>query len=280
MTNHRILHLGAGIQSGAIYALMVDGEIEPADYALFADTQAEPAWVYEQLDYLDSLGGPTIVRVSAGNLATDLMQGTNTTGHNFASVPFYTTYQEGVKGGKKPRQCTMEYKIRPMELWIRRELLGLKPKQRIPKDVLITSLFGFSTDEPTRAVKMQVQYGKQGPRWAVEFPLFSDELLMTKDDCRKYITERSGFEWRSSRCTFCPLQRNVHFAEIKNHDPDGWELAVSVDEGIRTTGAIANRDMQEIMYTHRACVPLASANLDEGQGSLFDDDGCDQGCFL
>ena len=37
----------------------------------------------------------------------------------------------------------------------------------------------------------------------------------------------------------------------------------------------------QIMYVHRHCVPLDQANLDEGQGKLFeDDDGCDQGCFL
>ena len=60
MKEYNILHLGAGIQSSTIYCLMVDGEIAAADYALFADTQDEPAWVYKQLAWLESLGGPPI----------------------------------------------------------------------------------------------------------------------------------------------------------------------------------------------------------------------------
>ena len=45
------------------------------------------------------------------------------------------------------RQCTAEYKIEVVNRTIRRELLGLKPRQRIPKDVLIHQYFGISTDE-------------------------------------------------------------------------------------------------------------------------------------
>ena len=275
---HKILNLGAGIQSSAIYGLMVDGEIETADYAVFADTQGEPQWVYEQVDQLEQLGGPPIIRVTAGNLSEDLKHGRNSTGQRFASIPAHTTYQPRVKGGKIRRQCTREYKIEPIETWIRRELLGLRPKQHIPKDVHITSLFGFSTDESNRAVKMQLLFAGRA-RWDCAFPLMDEEILMSRQDCQNYIEDRFGVVWRSSRCTFCPLQQNPHFAEIKEHDQAGWELATKTDESLRTTGSIANRDKNEIMYVHRACTPLAEANLDKDQTTLFDEGECENGCF-
>ena len=277
----RILHLGAGIQSSAIHTLMADGEIPAADYALFADTQDEPDWVYRQLDWLKQNGGPPIVLVTAGRLGDDLQNGRNSTGQRFASVPFHTTYQEGVKGGMKRRQCTREYKIEPIEKWIRYECLGLDKGQRLPKHVIIESLIGFSTDEPTRAVKMQMQYAKRSHQWVCSFPLFDEDLLMSKHDCRQYIEERSGFEWRSSRCVFCPYQRNHHFREIKQHDPAGFARAIEVDRAVRAEGSIANTDMREIMYAHRSCVPLSEAKLDGDQSTLFADEGeCEQGCFL
>lgn len=133
MKHYRILHLGAGTQSSAIYGMMVEGEIEACDYALFADTQAEPDWVYEQLDILKKMDGPEIVEVTAGNLMHDLQHGVpkkSGDGVRFASIPAFTAHRQGEKTGKQPRQCTRDYKIAPIQYWIRHTLLGLAPKAR------------------------------------------------------------------------------------------------------------------------------------------------------
>lgn len=278
---YSILHLGAGVQSSAIYCLMADGEIPSADYALFADTQEEPSWVYDQLEILKKIDGPEIICVTAGKIGDDLMNGMNSTGQRFASIPAHTTYVEGVKGGLTRRQCTREYKIDPIDKWVRRDLLELKPRQRLPNDVRLISYFGFSTDESNRAFRMQKQFSRYGDKWRCEFPLFFDDIMMTRRDARIYVEKRTGVEWRSSRCVFCPLQNNSHWREIKEHDESGWKRAVEVDIGLRTDGAVANRDMREIMYVHKSCTPLEASSLDSGQGVLFEDDGgCDQGCFL
>ena len=255
-----ILNLGAGVQSAAIHGLMADGEIEPATVSIFSDTKGEPSWVYDQLEILKGIGGPPTVEVSAGDLADDLVHGRNSTGQRFASIPAHTTYQEGVKGGMTRRQCTREYKIEPIEKWVRQELLGLKPKQRIPQDVRLTSLFGFSTDDGRRAISMQRSFSGRA-RWSCDFPLMWDSLLMTRQDCVNYCNERFDREWRSSRCVYCPLQGNRHWKEIKDHDPDGFAHAVHMDEKLRAEGSVANRDMREIMYLHKSCRPLSKANL-------------------
>lgn len=45
------------------------------------------------------------------------------------------------------RQCTSEYKIRPIERYIRREMLGLAKGRRVPKHVAVEQVYGISMDE-------------------------------------------------------------------------------------------------------------------------------------
>ena len=76
----RVLQLGAGVQSTSLYLMAMDGELQ-FDVAIFADTGDEPREVYDHLAYLETLGGPEIVRVSVGSrLGDDLVTGMNSTG--------------------------------------------------------------------------------------------------------------------------------------------------------------------------------------------------------
>lgn len=76
----RVLNLGAGVQSTALFLMLVDGELEPVDVAFFADTGDEPRAVYEHLELLKTLGGPEVITVSQGNLGDNLVAGVNSTG--------------------------------------------------------------------------------------------------------------------------------------------------------------------------------------------------------
>ena len=72
-TTH-VISLGAGVQSTVLYLLAAEGKItpEPAG-AVFADTGWEPPYVYEHLDWLESLDtGIPIYRVQAGDLYSDV----------------------------------------------------------------------------------------------------------------------------------------------------------------------------------------------------------------
>ncbi len=55
------------------------------------------------------------------------------------------------------RQCTAEYKIDVCEKIIRRQVVGLEPRQRMPKDIRIVQYFGLSFDEPRRGQQGQEQ---------------------------------------------------------------------------------------------------------------------------
>lgn len=275
---YHLLNLGAGIQSTTIYMMVRNGDLDiPLDYAVFADTGGEPDAVYSHLDWMESLGGVPIKRVAKGNLEHDLLRYENATGQRFASIPAFTSDTPGKNQGMLRRQCTREYKVDAIEKFIRRDLLKLEYRQRIPKDALIHQYMGFSYDEPGRAARVRGRFDLL--KWAeVHFPLIEDE--MKRSDCVRYLEQQNiPHTVPRSACVFCPYRSNREWRHLKHNDPDGWARAVAVDGHIRKEDAIVSRHPDQQLYLHRNCVPLAEANLNEDQLELFDLD-CEGGCGL
>ncbi len=209
-----ILNLGAGVQSTALYLMDRDGSLAEElslpriDFAVFADTQDEPAEVYRHLEWLKSLpGGAPILTDTAGRLGDDLINGITAEGSRFASIPAFTSDTEGTPGGITRRQCTREYKTRVVERVIRRQILGLEPKRPVPRDVRILQSFGLSFDEPRRVARVRDRY--HAHPWAdPAFPLF--DLFMTRGDCLAYLARAApGREIPRSACVFCPYKTNA-----------------------------------------------------------------------
>lgn len=277
MFNYHVLSLGAGVQSTAIYLLAMDGEIEVRfTAAIFADTQEEPVSVYRHLEWLKSLGGPPIHVVSVGKLGDDLVNGRNSTSQRFASIPAFVSNGPGKKEGMVRRQCTTEYKIEPIEKWIRYEMLSLKPRQRIPDEVKIHQYMGFSYDEPGRAARAKNRFRQV--RWGdVHFPLF--DLEMTRADCVAYLKGRVPHQVPRSACVFCPFKKTEEWVDLKLNDPAGWKRAVEVDATLRKAGVVANRNMEKELYIHRSCMPLDQVDFKEKDLGLFELE-CEGGCGL
>src|SRR5262245_52918254 len=106
----RVISLGAGVQSSTVYRMSALGEIRRADVAIFADTQQEPPWVYEQLDRLEHDHGDVIpiIRATAGDLGDAVREAMADVGGRFASIPFWVKDEDGraVPGN---RHCTRDY---------------------------------------------------------------------------------------------------------------------------------------------------------------------------
>ncbi len=132
MPEYHVLNLGAGVQSSALYLLAHTGRIQ-FDVAIFADTHEEPQAVYRHLQFLIGLGSPPLWVRTAGRLGDDLLGGRGPT-RRFASIPAFTR-GDNSRVGVMPRQCTAEDKIEVIEKAIRREMVGLWPRQRMPRDV-------------------------------------------------------------------------------------------------------------------------------------------------
>jgi hypothetical protein len=174
----RYLSLGAGIQSSTCLLLAVQGKIASFDAAVFADTGWEPAAVYTHLDRLERLAaaaGIPVVSVSTGDIRADALD----PAQRFASMPLFTLGPNGERGMAR-RQCSSEYKIKPIKAEVRRRL-GYPHPQRIPAGLVAEISIGISVDEVHRARDADVAYmGNAGTdrytAWAKAHEQLSAEL--------------------------------------------------------------------------------------------------------
>lgn len=263
-TEYHILNLGAGVQSTTLYLMFMRGEIQPQiDCAIFADTQDEPQEVYRHLDWLKSLNGPRILVRTAGCLSADLIEGRRAPGASrarFASIPAFTTSDGGVTRGKTKRQCSAEYKVWVIERSIRRDVLNLQPRQRIPKGVFVRQYLGISLDEAGRASRIAKRY-RETIKWATpHFPLV--ERFWTRPDCLTWLADKVPHQCPRSACVFCPYHSDSEWVHIRETDRNAWDRAVRLDQMLRTPGVIVNRDTKQVMYLHKSCKPLSEVQFD------------------
>ena len=84
------------------------------------------------------------------SLREDVKALTNHSGsRRYVDIPFYLKGRDGEGDGIGRRQCTDNYKIRPIRRRIR-EMLGLRPRQRVPAGITVELWLGISTDEAIR----------------------------------------------------------------------------------------------------------------------------------
>lgn len=254
-----VLSFGGGVQSTTIALMIHRGELPPVDAAVFADPGEESDATYAHIEWVKrEVSFPIHVR-TIGRLGDHLQTGRN--GGRFAAIP---AFQADVEGGENlgigRRQCTKEYKTEVVERFIRRELLGLKPKQRIPKDVDVCQIIGLSFDEPTRVARVKRTF-EESVKWARPwFPLFDSGI--TREGCVRWLEAyRVPHPVPRSACVFCPYRQNAEWLEMKQTDPKGWARAVEIDRALRIPGNVVNRKMERRMYIHRECIPLEQVDF-------------------
>lgn len=269
-----VISLGAGVQSTAMAMMAAYGELTPMpDAAIFADTGAEPAYVYETVaELVDLLPFPVHVVKNGDGLKASILRSTTpnddgTFVGKFAGAPFFND-----RAGMLRRQCTREFKIEPVNKKVR-DLAGLKPRQRSPKDadgnpiIMATLWVGISWDE-----RQRMKYARE-PWLEHRWPLIEKEL--TRGHCIDWLRRHNLPIPQKSACTFCPYRDNAGWREMKAKHPEAWAEAVEVDEAIRSRV----RNMDEQLYVHVSRTPLATADLSdatEGQLSFLDE--CDGMC--
>lgn len=264
-----VLSLGAGVQSTTVLLMSCRGLLPKLDAAVFSDTQWEPAEVYEHLHWLAdeaARAGIPVYRVTNGNLRQHTMEGfirgSKAEGQRYASLPLYVLQPNGDRGIIK-RQCTAEYKIVPVERFIRRTLLGLRPGQRAPR-AAINHWFGISSDE-MRRVRMSKNHWETNvyPLIGLPDPILDRPYtrLMCEDWLRCHYPHRHV---PRSACIGCPFHSNAEWRRIKA-DPVQWADVVEVDRAIRHADG-----MDGLVFLHPSCKPLDEVDLrsDEDKGQM------------
>lgn len=278
----RILSLGAGVQSTTLYLLACEGRIGHFDVAIFADTRWETSATQAHLAKLKAFGGDIPIRdVSAGNIRADALD----PNRDFVAMPvFYRT--DAGQVGMGQRQCTNQYKLRPIKHEVRR-LLGYPGRAHIPEGVYVDMAVGFSKDEVWRI-------GGSGRRYLNNIhPLLTldgaadNREGWARSDCERYLRSQGWRGVSKSACIGCPLHGDPQWRHLRDTDPDGWADAVAFDKAIR------HLKPGRQQFLHRSLLPLDQAPIDRvsarewrrRQGDVFDaaadqlmEDGDPDGC--
>ncbi len=261
----RLISLGAGVQSTAMYLMACLGELTPRpSAAIFADTQAEPPWVIEHVHWLRENYGHIIPIhiVTAGSLERNLYKGEEGRA-GFAQIPAFVK-QPGGRGMLR-RQCTYQYKIKPITKKAR-ELLGLKPRQRAAGKYLVQQWIGISADEAQRAKPSDEEWvhryypllggfsprggGGYGTRWR------RGQLI-------EWMREHGFPETRKSACYFCPFHSDTEWRQIRDDAPDQWKKSVQLDRDLREReGMVSRKGLRGIVYLHDSLKPLDQVDID------------------
>ena len=254
---YKVLSLGAGTQS-TVMALMAEQNwegLEKPDIAIFADTQWEPPHVYEHLKWLEKQLSYDVIRVTAGNIRKNVLDGVTPEGNNFLDLPVFLINQDGTKSIAR-RQCTNHYKIIPIHKKLR-EILDLKPGKRAPKNLQVEMWMGISMDESHRMKESRDE-------WITNrFPLI--EMGLTRAQLYKWFEERyPGRTLPRSACIGCPYHSNMEWKWIKENDPKSFSDAVFIDRAMREVPKIRG-SLKGDGYLHKSRTSLDTVDFSEEQ---------------
>ncbi len=247
----RVISLGAGVQSTALVFLALEGRIA-ADAAVFADTQQEPQAVYQ---HFAEVIAPACAAadfplhiVTAGDLGEDAVAART-------RIPAFTGT------GMTPRQCSRDYKVRPIRGWLRSRV---GPRGRA------VSLLGISLDEVHRMRLSDVRWVQN------EYPLV--DLRWTRWDCQRYLAGL-GISPPKSACVFCPYHSDSQWRSLGAED---FGVAARFEARLQAANSAGGRRaLRGTPFLHRSLMPLRTVDLstleDHGQLALFGEE-CEGVC--
>ncbi len=258
----RVISLGWGVQSFTLAAMAALGELEPVDYAIHADTTHEMEGTYAHAakwtPWLEERG----VRVVT-------VQGTRTEvvredWSKAALIPALTINVASGKRGQVLRQCTTEWKLRPIRRFLRTKVTA--------KVGAVEMLLGISLDEWRRMRASDVRYIEN------VYPLVDRRI--SRSACIDWLQHHGLDVPPKSACTFCPYRSIADWERLKRNGGVDWAEAEAVDEAIRSKRV----NQGHLLFVHPGRKPLSEAvSIPEDYGSeQFEFEmPCDSGmCFV
>jgi len=270
----RVLSLGAGVKSTDIALMIEKGELPMVNCAIFADVGAEPKSVYKHLDWLEKQLSYPVHRVQWRNLKDDIISASQGKYKAF-TAPFFSKNINTEKKSMLRRQCTADYKIKPVNQKVR-QLLGYKKGERVAKDTKVEMIMGISWDELQRQKINQIKYITN------IYPLIEKQIR--RHQCLKWIEDNNYPKPPRSACTFCPYHSNEEWRLIKENKEE-WAEVIKLDESIRKQEQFKDSQsgsIKDLLYLHRDCKPIDEVDLrsaeEKGQYSLLDE--CEGMCGI
>jgi 3'-phosphoadenosine 5'-phosphosulfate sulfotransferase (PAPS reductase)/FAD synthetase len=264
-TKWNVLNLGAGVQSSCLALMAAKGDVGPMpDFAVFADTQAEPTEVYDWLDWLEKQLPFPVYRVTRGNLTEESLRvhqrkdGSGERVNNL--IPAFGLLPDGSRTAAIGRKCTNDYKILPMLKKIK-EACGVARGQ---KEVTVTQWIGISWDETQRMKDSRFPWTQH------RFPLI--EKKMSRRDCLAWMEQNGHPEPPRSACIYCPFHSNTEWRRLRDEHPSEFNAAIAFDKRLRAAHKDHNKRLKMEVFLHNSCKPLDEIDFNSpeqnGQESL------------
>lgn len=217
--------LGAGVESSALLVMAALGlrGCPRADVAVFADTQDEAKWTYDQRTAMKDWAGQQgidVLTVTRGQLSADPI----------IRVPAFVDGEDGP--APLTQNCTRDYKLTPI-----RKAVRLYMRERGIRTA--TALIGIGFHEADRMKPSRRKWQTNA------YPLV--DARMRKHHCADLLREYGLPVPRKSACVFCPWRSDTGWRELTEHDPDGFQRAIAYDERLQ---------QQRGATVHRSRIPL------------------------
>ena len=239
----KFLSLGAGLQSSTLLHMSMRGDFEKPDFVIFADTQCEPKYVYDNYNYLKNLYSAQIefIECTKSNLLQVCLD------EKRIHIPAYTI---GRTNTVLNRQCTSNWKIKIINKTVRLKLGIFRKRIKQP---VIEKWIGFSIDESQRRSISRESWQTN------RFPLI--ELNMSRNDCIDYLKRNNLTIPGKSSCVICPFHSNIYWRELKFKYPDEFFKACQFDDQLRDLRA--HKGLKAYLHSYR--IPLREIDFSDNQ---------------
>jgi len=244
---YRFLSWGCGVQSTALGEMSAQGELDPLDAIITADTGWERQATYDARDFYMKRWqdmGMKVEIVSGGDIR---QQGAAEHIH----IPFWTS-----GGGPMRRKCTRHFKLTPTKRRFR-ELMGYHATNHPhPPPNSCEVWLGISLDEWTRAKPSRIKF--MTSRW----PLLEGRI--DRQDCKDYLANLGLPIPPKSACVCCPFRNASEWITIREEAPEEFLAAVRFDELNRHNPLAETGSTADELYIYKrgaAAEALAEANL-------------------
>ena len=199
---------GGGPPSVALLILNCQGIIQPkATVIIFADPGSEDPKTYELLPvyqkYAEQYNIPFITVSAKEGKLYDYIWNRST------PIPIYTS-----TGGLGHRQCTRQWKVYPINSYLRKELGASH----------INAQLGMTWEEVWRMRDSPVKYVTN------VYPLI--DIRIRREECIALIKKAELPVPPRSACIFCPFKSQEAWQEMAIHNPETFKEAVRLEERI------------------------------------------------
>lgn len=250
----------------------------------FADTMDEPDRLYGHLEAMSELitgsGREIVIVDNDGEGLLEHMGDTFTRmSKGVSSPPFFVRNEDGSIGITR-RQCTTNFKVRPLDRWARGNF-GVTRKGQGGGVAMPTSCdivyqwLGISDDEKQRMKRATRAWLR------ISHPLVF--MRWRRPDCAEYVRAH-GLEPIRSACVYCPYHSRSEWRSIREDKAD-WKKVLDLDDLLERAIGTGWAGVKRPLFLTRDCVRMRDLDLDapvSTQGDLFGgwSDECSGSCGM